>query len=855
MMNRFYSQTTVPVRPGRICAVQGMRAAAFLLALTTSAMTGRANAGTITVDASKQTAGNPHFWSSTFGSGTASLILRSDLQSHFKIGNRELGAQRIRGHGLLNDDMGIFKAAGSYDFTKLDTYLSALSFAGMRPIMELDFMPSALGSNSANPTRSPPKDANTWKDFIKSIAQHCVDKFTAADVANWYWEVWNEPDYQPSPNQGFWTGTMNDYYTLYDNTVAALTSVVPNALVGGPATTNNGPVSAFLAHCKSAGTRVTFVSSHIYPGGGATGTSADPAAFVSDNTARINAITKNGYTTSAVKSFNTEWNSSYSGQGGGQGDAVTSMDNHWNVGFIVKSAKLLADNDSGDTPPLDVFSYWVLSDVFDESSGPSGSYMLGHTAQPFGQVFGLMTVQGMRKAAFNAFKLLNYTGPKRLSVSGGNDNSGGINAMATTSASGDSLQILLYNYNNTLSTASGSGDSQAISVSNLPSALAGKQVYVTTYVVDENHSNPYSVWKSGAAGCTSCSETQWQLMRAAQHLSATTKQQTVDTTFSTTVTMLKQSAMLIILSVNRPLMGRDAQVELEGEDYDGQSGATKEDSGDSATLGQSITFGSSGGNVFFDNVDFSDAGVGSVQLRVKSSADTTLELHQKTADGALLAKCTVTNTSGAWATQSCTLSQTATGFSTDPLYVVVAGALHLNYIKFVGSGGGTGGVGGTPGSGAGGTTVSGAGGSAGAGGTAGSGAGGAGASGGANTAGAGGASTGARGGATGPASGGSAGSAKGGSSGSGNGGASGNGNGGSDNGSGGSSGSPAGSGGNGNPGGSGGSASGGTTSPSGGASGCSCHVGGNGSRPSVGLLLIGVFGIMLAARGRIRRRN
>ena len=135
-----------------------------------------------------------------------------------------------------------------------------------------------------------------------------------------------------------------------------------------------------------------------------------------------------------MKSFNTEWNSSYNGQGGLTGDVVTSMDNHWNVGFILKGVKLLSDMNAGETPPLDVFSYWVLSDVFDESSGPSGSYILGQGGNlPFGRVFGLMTFQGVRKAAFNAFKMLYYLGPKRL-MSGGGTGGDGVDAMATMSA-------------------------------------------------------------------------------------------------------------------------------------------------------------------------------------------------------------------------------------------------------------------------------------------------------------------------------------------------------------------------------------------------------------------------------------
>ena len=62
---------------------------------------------TITVDASNQTAGNPRFWAASVGTGTASLTLRADLQTHYKLANRELGMQRVRGHGVLSDDMGI----------------------------------------------------------------------------------------------------------------------------------------------------------------------------------------------------------------------------------------------------------------------------------------------------------------------------------------------------------------------------------------------------------------------------------------------------------------------------------------------------------------------------------------------------------------------------------------------------------------------------------------------------------------------------------------------------------------------------------------------------------------------------
>ena len=315
-------------------------------------------------------------------------------------------------------------------------------------------------------------------------------------------------------------------------------------------------------------------------------------------------IANGGYTTETVKSFNTEWNSSYSGQGGKPGDATLSMDNHWNAGFILKGVKLLSDKNQGDTPPLDVFSYWVLSDVFDESGGPSGSYILGQGGNlPFGRVFGLMTFQGVRKAAFNAFKMLNYLGPRRL-MSGGGTGGDGVDAMATTSASGDELQILVYDFFATLNTTG--SDDVTVTVSNLPAALAGQEVFVTHFRVDETHSNPYSVWVSQGSP-TNPTEDQWRAMRQAQHLALLqpVSKATVSNTYTASFTMPRQAGSLLVVGLKRPLIGRNAFVEIEGEDYDGQSGTTKQSS-DDTTAGQSIA-GDSGSYVYFENVDFSDA--------------------------------------------------------------------------------------------------------------------------------------------------------------------------------------------------------------------------------------------------------
>jgi len=706
------------IRAGRCLLAAGLA----LLLLTTGRPAAAANY-TITVDASKQTAGNPRFWSASIGTGVGIISLRADWQTHAKIANRELGIQRVRGHGALSDDkdsMAILKWSGSgaptYDWTNFDKYLDAIAAANMRPLMELDFMPRDLAKNGDS--RDAPKDLNVWKQFMQAVVQHCVDKFGADDVGKWSWEVWNEPDYA-----GFWNGSdknealaqkMTEYYALYDATVDGATAVLPNILIGGPATTEPSKIAAFLQHCKSANKRVTFASAHYYPG--ACGDSpANATGLLNDNNTRISQITSGGYTTSAVLSVNTEWNSSYCGQGGKPGDAVESMDSHANAPFILKAVKLLSDTNQGDTPPVSVFSYWELTDVFGESGSDTGMYIQQQGSNlPFGAVFGLITFQGMRKAAFNGFKMLNYLGPARL-MSGGGTGGDGVDGLATKSAAQDEIQIIVYNYYSTVKTTG--SDNVTVNVSNLPAALAGKELFVTQFLVDETHSNPYSVWLSQTKP-NNPTEAQWQQMRKAQHLALAqpVSKKTVDTSFSTSFTLNKQGATLILLGLKRPLTGRNALVEIEGEDYDGQSGATKEDSNDTG-LGQSISV-TANGSVYFENVDYTDGGAASVQLRVKSQADATVELHADSQTGALLGKCTVPSTSNTWTTAACTLDQTATGMAR--LYLVFSGAMHLNWLKFAaattstgagGAGGGAAGsVGGSTG-GTGGSTASGAGGS------------------------------------------------------------------------------------------------------------------------------------------------
>jgi xylan 1,4-beta-xylosidase len=643
--------------------------AAVGLAVSSSAATAGATNYTIAVDASKQASELPHFWSEAVGTGTASLTLRTDLQTQYKLANRELGMLRVRGHGVL-DDLGIFQWNGTgtpaYDWTKLDTYLAAIAAANMRPLMELSFMPPSLGASGSN--IDPPKDYNVYQQYIQAFVQHCVDKMGANDVGQWYWEVWNEPNYT-----GFWTGQFTDYLTLYSHAVAGATAVLPDILIGGPVTTSGSStqIQQFLQYVKSNNLRAAFVSSHAYASGG-TGNNADTTFAVGDNNTRVSDIRASGVAN--LVSVNSEWSSSYSGQGGNTADTCVSMDNQWNAPFIVKTVKLLADQIQGSTPPLSVFSYWTVSDIFGE-----GSYIQNHNFVPFGEVFGLMNFQGVRKAAWNGFKMLSYLGTKRLTATGGTGNGDGIDAFAAESAAGDEIEIILYDYYGTPALSSVSGtDTVTLTVNNLP--FTGS-AWVTQFPVDSSHANPYGVWV-GQNKPTTPTEAQWEAMKAAQHLmpAQAPAQVNISGSYSTpSITIPRLGAVLVTIGRSRPVTGRNALVTVEGEDYDGQSGVTKEDSNDTS-MGQSV-LGNSGSYVFFDDLDFSDPGVSSVQLRVNAQSATTLTLKADSATGAVIGSCSIPATSG-WATETCALTSIS-GVHT--LYVNFGGSLHLNWLDFRGN--------------------------------------------------------------------------------------------------------------------------------------------------------------------------
>jgi xylan 1,4-beta-xylosidase len=165
-----------------------------------------------------------HFWEHTIGSGHATLALRADWQTQMRRSHKELGFGHVRMHGLLSDDMGTLVAEGDtlfYSFFNTDQIFDFLLSIGMKPFVELSFMPIALASGDmtvfhyrANVT--PPKDYAHWATLIRKLVAHWIKRYGLSEVRQWFFEVWNEPNLD-----AFGSGKQDEYFKLYRYTVEA----------------------------------------------------------------------------------------------------------------------------------------------------------------------------------------------------------------------------------------------------------------------------------------------------------------------------------------------------------------------------------------------------------------------------------------------------------------------------------------------------------------------------------------------------------------------------------------------------------------------------------------------------------
>src|SRR5213080_1423183 len=211
-----------------------------LVSVTLAAAPLPAQVESITVDAAAPTQPFPHFWERMFGSGRAVLSLRESYREDLRAVRAVTAVAYVRFHAILHDEVGVYsedsKGAPVYNFSYIDQIYDGLLANGVRPLIELGFMPRQLAGADIRqsfwyrPVVAPPKDYGRWDALIGAFAGHLVDRYGIGEVSRWYFEVWNEP------NLDFWGGEprQSTYWTLYDHTARALKAVDPRLRVGGP---------------------------------------------------------------------------------------------------------------------------------------------------------------------------------------------------------------------------------------------------------------------------------------------------------------------------------------------------------------------------------------------------------------------------------------------------------------------------------------------------------------------------------------------------------------------------------------------------------------------------------------------
>jgi len=369
----------------------------------------------------------PHFWEEMFGSGRAALVLRQSYLNDLTAVKQITDFKYVRFHAILHDELGVYNEDEHgnpvYNFAYVDQIYDNLLAHGVRPVIEISFMPKKLAFNpdALHPfwykqNVSPPKSYEKWDGLMTAFAKNLVERYGIDEVSQWYFEVWNEP------NIDFWGGvpSQRSYFELYDHTARDLKAVSPRLRVGGPATAAAQWVPDFLKHIAENNVPLDFVSSHGYADDTVENMFPEDPSVPRDlpmDQRVCRAIAKvRGQMKAAGKPtmplFWTEWN-------------VPGHDQSRDTTYV---GPALANTVRQCDGLVDMLSFWTFSDVFEEG-GPG--------PRPFIGQFGLRAEFGINKPSFYDFALLHQLGDRRIANSSSD--------IIVTKAADGSLKIALWN--------------------------------------------------------------------------------------------------------------------------------------------------------------------------------------------------------------------------------------------------------------------------------------------------------------------------------------------------------------------------------------------------------------------------
>ncbi len=454
--------------------MNSLRSTLFSLAIALVGVASPAIAQTVptavTIDAGAPAHPFPHFWEQMFGSGRAVLALRENYLKDLQEVHDDIGMRYVRFHAILHDEVGVYDEDENghpvYNFTYVDQIYDGLLARGVRPFVEISFMPRKLAARDAihpfwyKQNVAPPKDYAKWDALMCAFAQHLVERYGIDEVSKWYFEVWNEP------NIDFWAGEpkQQTYFEFYDHTARALKSVSPRLRVGGPATAAAHWIPAFLEHVSKDRVPIDFVSTHGYADDTVQdmfGTNEDIP--MRDRVCRAVQKVHGEIRASAMPDLPlmwTEWNVPSYGE-------LHARDN-WYVG------PALARDISQCDGSVNMMSWWTFDDVFEEG---------GVKREPFDGGFGLIAPGRIKKPSFYDFSLLHELGTTRLQNPADN--------VLVTRREDGSLVVAVWNLVDMDKLAQGAPITLHLRFKGVPQAAR-----VAIRRVDEAHGNPMTTYRA-----------------------------------------------------------------------------------------------------------------------------------------------------------------------------------------------------------------------------------------------------------------------------------------------------------------------------------------------------------------------
>ena len=409
-------------------------------------------------------------WRFCVGTGRLGLALQKEYLDHLSMIQKEIGFKYIRGHGLFHDDVGIYRedivngeARPFYNFTYIDRIFDSFLERGIRPFVELGFMPKKLASGDDTVfywkgNITPPKDYTKWKALIKATVSHFIDRYGLEEVLKWPFEVWNEPNLT-----SFWKDADEaEYFKLYKVTASAVKEVSSGIKVGGPAICGGADhwITDFLKFCHDENVPVDFVTRHAYTSKAPEITPHFWYQELHENTYMLDEFRQvremiDQSPFSELPFHITEYNSSWH-------PLNPVHDTAYNAAYI---SRILSEG--GDY--VDSFSYWTFSDVFEEHDVPRSQFHGG---------FGLVALNGIRKPTFHAFKFFRSLGSEILYRD---------EHMLATKRNDGSYAIAAWND----VSEKGEGFEREISLE-IPANYAS--AFVQRHTVSEEYGNPWRTW-------------------------------------------------------------------------------------------------------------------------------------------------------------------------------------------------------------------------------------------------------------------------------------------------------------------------------------------------------------------------